>query len=198
MKQYLYSVLLGLSLIACNEPMNGDRPFLTNLDTTDTLKGIDANNDGIRDDIEKWIDDNFKKMGEGKYESMRQLARALQNHMVSDEKLKKNAEKIALDYDFGINCILKNFPTEDENSNNYWLNLTREMKAYIFNTKKRYRTLKVVSQALSGKLLKSSSPNESCEYNNDKEKFLNPKIPGVRKSKTKDGLPLYIIKISED
>jgi len=134
-----------------------------------TLLGIDVNNNGVRDDVERWIYTYYEKPIE--HAVIMQSARAYQIVIQEPEKALENLQYI-LD---ASDCeSYWSMSEEDAKSQGeaFWLeeykNYSKEMKPVQFNTADRFLTYKKFNQTLSGGVYSSSSLNEwknRCDFN---------------------------------
>ena len=134
-----------------------------------TLLGIDVNNNGVRDDVERWIYTYYEKPIE--HAVIMQSARAYQIVIQEPEKALENLHYI-LD---ASDCeSYWSMSEEDAKSQGeaFWLeeykNYSKEMKPVQFNTADRFLAYKKFNQTLSGGVYSSSSLNEwknRCDFN---------------------------------
>jgi len=116
---------------------------LLKLDRTDTLAGIDADNNGIRDDIDEYIRQTFKD--EAQRKAVEQLAKALQNTLLINIKNKNEVYLAREKATKSIDCIFKQFDDFNVGSNSI-----DEIVKRSFNTKKRVEANLKFDEALSG------------------------------------------------
>lgn len=118
------------------------------LDRSDSLVGVDANEDGIRDDIEAFID--ALQISEPKRNAIKQNARYSQEVLSHDysEKTRENKRKayeIARKYDKVIACKdYVGIPLDDA------INTSRTITALTYNTKSRTMAYLTYNKILSG------------------------------------------------
>lgn len=103
------------------------------LDRSDTLLGVDNNKNGIRDDIEKYID-TMKDTTDDQKSALKQVAHTYNYILSSDVDVTK--EETATGYsemsDVARNCLNLYYDNESQS----W-GMQRTIQAYTFNTKKR-------------------------------------------------------------
>jgi len=134
-----------------------------------TLLGIDSNDNGVRDDVERKIYTYYEKPIE--HAVIMQSARAYQIVIQEPEKALENLHYI-LD---ASDCeSYWSMSEEDAKSQGeaFWLeeykNYSKEMKPVQFNTADRFLAYKKFNQTLSGGVYSSSSLNEwknRCDFN---------------------------------
>ncbi|MDA0128505.1 chromosome partitioning protein ParA [Vibrio sp. MarTm2] len=132
------------------------------LDRSDSLVGVDANEDGIRDDIEAFID--ALQISEPERRAIKQNARYSQEILSHDysEKTRENKRKayeIARKYDIVIACKdYVGIPLDDA------INTSRTITALTYNTKSRTMAYLTYNKVLSGLAFTSlDSEAKHCE-----------------------------------
>ena len=116
------------------------------LDRTQTLGGIDENKDGIRDDIELYIDRHYPKLRE----PARQLAAALQSALLVDHADATALGGVAVQVARAVDCVdrsdlnIKNKPDDPD--------VLDVLQAITANTKMRVISYMLFNQALDGTL----------------------------------------------
>ena len=117
------------------------------LDRTHTLGGIDEDKkDGIRDDIELYIDVHYSKQRA----PARQLAAALQASLLVDHADPEAVGAVALEIARAVDCVdrsgfkIKNKPDDPD--------ILDELQALTANTKRRMISYMLFNQALDGTL----------------------------------------------
>jgi hypothetical protein len=127
--RFLCAGLLIFSLTACG---NGDD---SPGDTTATVAGVDADNDGVRDDVETYIDETYSGGTDGPTrDAMRQYAKAAQAAMLDAEDQARSVTHA--DERFrAIECLMAtrptNFPTVFSELRARILNTDLRSKAYL-------------------------------------------------------------------
>ena len=128
------------------------------LDRGNTIAGTDANADGIRDDINDYINNNYSAGPRRK--AAIQSAKALQKALLTD----KTDILVVKEVNRGIaradTCIFAQFDGKN-NSKNPW-RVSIEMEEMTTNTKKRLLAYHAFNKALSGTSWTMPSGN-SCE-----------------------------------
>jgi|GEM_PF-627724 len=123
---------------------------LLKLDRTDTLAGIDADNNGIRDDIDEYIRQTFKD--EAQRKAVEQLAKASQAKLLVDltDEDAINAARLASTR--AINCLGDRLITGERGKRNYdaFDKVSKKIIAMTSNTKARATQQLKFSEALSG------------------------------------------------
>jgi len=103
------------------------------LDRTDSLTGIDANNNGIRDDIEIYIE---KKFTDPKQKAaVQQFARAMQAEVTADYKNEIAVRNILLQANKSSKCMFDTFDQANIDTRVYYP-IMDEIEAMTANTKK--------------------------------------------------------------
>ncbi len=148
MKKHILLIALALVFISCRGGMS-----YKDLDTTDTLAGIDKNNDGIRDDIEKYIEYKYKDEPKKKA-AVRQYAKSAQLTTtvdLNDEKEIKKASDAAVG---AISCLWEIFKDTDLDSENNPVNVRKEIRSYTTNTEQRLMHYLKYNQKRNGSIIK--------------------------------------------
>lgn len=130
------------------------RGELPTLDRTATLTGIDADTDGVRDDLERYIDalpdsDPQKK-------ALRQLAHALDLTLVVDLTNEAALRAAAAELSDSINCAWKVYPPETAPKR------VEEVRRYAVNTRQRFEAYEKYNQARSGAVIAIPS-GDTCK-----------------------------------
>lgn len=134
-----------------------------------TLLGIDSNDNGVRDDVERWIYIYYEKPIE--HAVIMQSARAYQIVIQEPEKALESLQHILNASDCESYWSMSE---EDAKSQGeaFWLeeykNYSKEMKPVQFNTADRFLAYKKFNQTLSGGVYSSSSLSEwksKCDFN---------------------------------
>ncbi|MGF1906706.1 hypothetical protein [Aliivibrio salmonicida] len=155
-------ILLSLALVGCNDSDDELSPKdkiaglevtgeLPTLDRSDDIAGPDINNNGIRDDIEKYIEITYQEPKQRT--AAMQMAKALQMNMVIDvtnkdrNKVKADIRKMDVAVGEALNCLNDQFSGPDaKNTSIVW----SEIKSMMTNTKKRLLAYLSVSKAANG------------------------------------------------
>ncbi|MGR5148760.1 hypothetical protein ACQKP8_19710 [Photobacterium alginatilyticum] len=119
---------------------------IPNLERSDSLLGIDEDNNGIRDDIDKYIELNYQDTLQ--QNAVRQLASALQKTLVVDISDTIFVKKINRDNTRAINCIYSRFSDESVDKNP--AQVSQEIESITSNTKARLLAYLAFSKALDG------------------------------------------------
>ena len=123
-----------------------DQGAIPRLDRTHTLGGIDDDQDGIRDDIEGYIDTHYEPLRA----PARQLAAALQASLLVDREDPKALGDVALQIARAVDCVdasgfkIQNKPDDPD--------VLDELQAITANTKLRMTAYMLFNQALDGTL----------------------------------------------
>ena len=175
MKQNLVlSALLALALSGCGDDdkassipeenltstqiiqkmeQTGELPVL---DRSGELAGTDANNDGIRDDIEAYIDREYVKPEQQR--AVEQLALEFQKGLLLDMNNVVAVKQNMYEQSRAIQCIFDNFPIGGATDPN---DVVKDLIAVSTNTKARLMAHLEFSKALDGTVL-SSPDGDVC------------------------------------
>ena len=158
------NILILFFLVSCNtfvDPATGDRVWIKDVeeDSTDTIEGIDSDKDGVRDDVQKWIDLNIKDYNLNK--GMKQYVKYKTQGMLvaSDKMASRKAQNAALD---AISCQI----TIGHDFIKIY-NLAKEVKVVAINTKKRLKANGLSEYQMSGSERIGGSDTfylERCEF----------------------------------
>ena len=154
MKKLLIVALLTSVLLACSgggspttsSPAAGGTPavstpatsakiIIENEDLTPGLKGVDADNNGIRDDIDRLIVKKYSTTPALK-KATEQKARALQVFMEATTREKALAASDANGRAWA--CVRKRLPSADPTNTEIMHVMSREIEALTANTKERF------------------------------------------------------------
>ncbi|MDR1976036.1 MAG: hypothetical protein LBQ18_03495 [Campylobacteraceae bacterium] len=154
MKKMFITLVMALAFVGCgggDSSSNKEQPAeksegIPELDRTDSIVGIDENANGVRDDIEAYINKNYSD--EGQRKALFQYAKATQATLLvnaSDIIAVKNANG---QRSRGLHCISLKFNAEkgDENPGIAW----EKIRSMTTNTKTRLKAYLNFSKALEG------------------------------------------------
>jgi hypothetical protein len=110
-------------------------PIIDNEDLSAGLKGIDANNNGIRDDIDRLIALRYAQTPAMK-KAAEQEARALQKNIEATTKVQ--ARIAGNEVSRAARCSSKVFPRGTDKDFNFLEKMSKEIEALTSNTKERY------------------------------------------------------------
>jgi hypothetical protein len=125
------------------------------LDRSTDIVGPDANKNGVRDDIEAWI--NSLKVSDGQRKALMQDARATQRALVVDLRDRPALQKVGEGFGASTNCGADNFPNYADFSR-----LAGRIEAMTANTKERAMRYIQFNAARSGSSTTQPSGN-TCE-----------------------------------
>lgn len=132
---------------------------LPKLDRTDTLGGIDADNNGVRDDIDKII--NAKWPHKVQRQAARQIARAFRLALLADKSNDAEMRKTNRLMSRAINCA---YHLADNSKHKINPPATTKMlRAFMMNTKQRFLEYNKYNAFFHGKAL-GSSDGDTCDY----------------------------------
>lgn len=170
-KRLVISLLSVFLLTACgddsDEP-NQNEPPLTSaqkitkmeqsgelpiLERTDTVEGVDADQNGIRDDIDAYIKNTYPN--EEQQKAVIQYARSLQASLLIDKNNKIAVKSAANEQAKAISCIFEKIPSEQSRING---SIVEEIVGATTNTKQRLLEYIALNKALDGTV--TSLPSE--------------------------------------
>jgi hypothetical protein len=128
--------------------------IIDNEDLTAGLKGIDANNNGIRDDIDRLISQKYSATPQMK-KAAEQKARTLQNSLEVTDKIQ--ARIMGNEIRRAGNCARRSIPDIKVR-----MQLSKEIEALTANTKERF-TAYWRGNELAGGMVFSQSDNLICD-----------------------------------
>lgn len=152
-KKFLpFVIFMSFALIACQ---NAEQ--VIQQDHSPGLKGVDTDSNGIRDDIDKLIQQKFSTTVSQK-KAAQLYAKALQRNIEATNK--QGALRSTQELANAISCVGKAFPGES----NYLKRkeLYQELQKWTTNTKERFEASLKVDKLSSGSAI-SISEHPSCE-----------------------------------
>lgn len=129
------------------------------LDRTDTLGGVDADNNGVRDDIDKII--NAYWPHEVQRQAARQLARSFRAALLVDKSNRIEVKKVDTLMSRAVGCAFHIESHGEHKINPVFA--TKKIEAFSTNTKERLLEYDKYSAALHGMFLRTSS-GDTCDY----------------------------------
>jgi hypothetical protein len=167
MKTVYLSLLFLAALVACSgsgasdaavssrsnnsSASQANTPIIDNEDLTPGLKGVDANNNGIRDDIDRLIAQKYSATPALK-KAAEQQARALQKFM---EATTRQQALIDGDEDSRATwCLSKQFPSTSDDAK--FKQVTAELEALTANTQERFTKYWESNNLVGGAVFKES------------------------------------------
>jgi TolA-binding protein len=112
-----------------------NQPIIENEDLTPGLKGVDANNNGIRDDIDRLIAKKYSVTPQIR-KAVEQRARTLQKFMEATDKTQ--ARMTAQEAGRAISCTFNIFPDSTPEGEKFRDQSLKEVEALTANTKERF------------------------------------------------------------
>ena len=125
---------------------------LPKLDRTDTVAGIDADQNGIRDDIDAYIQKTYPT--EEQRKAVSQYAKQLQKKLLADTQNKILVKQITNEGSRAIGCIYERFSNGDSKNGS----VVQEILGVTTNTKPRLSAYMQFDKALDGTVI--SLPSE--------------------------------------
>lgn len=158
MKKICVLGMLFPLLVGCNEEERlkalENSGQIPKLERGDTLAGTDANNNGVRDDIENYIN---KKYSEPKQRAaVIQTAKAMQKTLLADTTNSIDVKSVNAEISNAFQCVYSRF----EVSERYVV--TKEIEAVTTNTKSRLLAYLAFNKALNGTSWKKPE-GDTCE-----------------------------------
>jgi len=123
------------------------RGLIPELDRTDTLQGIDNDNNGIRDDIDAYIAQNFKDVAQKA--AIEQFARAIQAEVTVDYTDNFAVQQALLNGNKASSCVFYIFDAQNIEKRKY-REFMLDIKYMTTNTKLRYINYWKYHSALDG------------------------------------------------
>ena len=121
---------------------------LPKLDRTDTVAGIDADQNGIRDDIDAYIQKTYPT--EEQRKAVSQYARSLQSSILVNKEDKIAVKAITNEKARAISCIFEKIPNEQSPNNG---SVVEEILGATTNTKKRLLEYIALNKSLDGTVI---------------------------------------------
>lgn len=147
------SLLPIFLLIACGN----DSSEPPSLDRTDTIGGVDADKNGIRDDIDTYIKKTYPNYEQKK--AVTQYARSLQASLLIDKDDKIAVKTASNTQARAISCIFEKIPSEQTRING---SIVEEIVGATTNTKQRLLNYIALNKALDGTVTSVPS-GEVCD-----------------------------------
>lgn len=124
-----------------------------------TIEGIDSDKDGVRDDVQRWINETFPESPKVK-EALKQLAKYQQLELSSAENKQTSVEATKKTL-YSIACLRFVLGEQDEDA------ITNELQVRMENTEARIRASLKVDAHFSGqfhRLLRPEEQKNACEF----------------------------------
>lgn len=128
------------------------------LERTNSIAGIDANANGIRDDVEAYIAANYSNPAQRA--AVIQFAGVIQDAMLVDKANVAAAKAISVRVDRAINCLYSKFDVSS--GEKHPAAIGQEIESISANTKKRLLAYLAFSKALDG-TVGTSPEGDTCE-----------------------------------
>lgn len=174
MKNTIATLLVGMSLAACGggtttpaaETATGSQKIaeleksgqLPILDRTETLTGIDADKNGIRDDIDRHIESTYSSPREKA--SAQEFARAIQNTLTIDASIRQQADMAAAQITKAMSCRSAAFADDRHSTGS---EMVYKIEALTANTKQRMKKYLAFNKAMDGSVIELDSGDQFCE-----------------------------------
>ncbi|MFC7206513.1 hypothetical protein ACFQOZ_06605 [Comamonas endophytica] len=115
------------------------------LDRSDSITGIDANANGVRDDMDRYIDS--KPDTQPQKNSLKSLHRAFNRAMTVDTKDRNALRDVANSINLSVICIHQTYPSEKASP------AGREIEKLTVNTRGRYDAYMKFNSAMNGTVM---------------------------------------------
>jgi hypothetical protein len=152
-------------LTGCNSDSNtsgdGKRPSeeIPTLDRSANLTGVDDNQNGIRDDIEAYIVENYSD--EEQKKALFQFAKTMQASLFIDASDMISAKQVGVGMSRAITCIFSKLESQEVSDENPHIAI-RKIESMTANTKTRLKAYLEFNKAMDGTA--STSPRgDTCE-----------------------------------
>jgi uncharacterized lipoprotein NlpE involved in copper resistance len=151
-KIFIMAATVIFLLTGCNsDSSSSDKQTSNNelpeLDRTDTLEGIDKNQNGIRDDIENYIVKNYSD--EGQRKALFQYAKVLQEDLLVDVSDAIAVKKVGTKGSRAIHCVFLQFKNRDVSDQNPDI-ASGKIFSMTTNTKARLKAYLKFNKAMDG------------------------------------------------
>jgi len=127
---------------------------LPKLKRTDTLDGIDNDQNGIRDDIDAYMQKNFTDADQ--QNAVKQFAKSMQEFLLTNPDDREEAKAASIKNSKAISCIYLRFPADNA------YEIINDIDAITTNTKKRLLASIAVDKALDGTVI-SEQNGDVCD-----------------------------------
>lgn len=154
--------VIAVVIVACSGGGGSDPASQpANNTPSESLAGVDTNNDGVRDDVEQYINTTYANSAKTR-NALRQSAKALQGAIL-DANDKRKSLQHAEETDRASDCIAYVRPND-------YVQVAREMEARIANTDERLRAYLAYNKQLEGQMFPQAPFDQrkaGCEFNAD-------------------------------
>jgi hypothetical protein len=158
LKKIFIAAVLSLTVCGGASDDKTSKDEIPKLDRTDTIAGIDENGNGIRDDIENYINANYPN--EGHRKAVLQFAKTMQDKLLVDVSDMIAVKQVSIKSSRDMHCIFLRFDATkgDENPSIAW----EKIRSMTTNTKVRLRAYLDFNKALEGMAF-SLPTGDTCE-----------------------------------
>lgn len=119
--------------------------IIPKLDRTNVIAGTDANNNGVRDDVETYV--NAKYPAAAQKAAALQVARTIQSQLLVDKADKTAMAALAIAEERAVNCVYSKFDGSGTSKPGVVID---ELEAVTANTKERLVAYLAFSKAMDG------------------------------------------------
>jgi hypothetical protein len=152
----LAAALAGYMSSACSVSNSSALP--PNLDRSASVKGPDANNNGVRDDIDAFIQKNYT--GEAQRRAATQYAAAMQQVLLVDKSDPIAVQAVSVLGTRATSCLFNKFKVNDDLT--AFSQTRRELVDITKNTKQRRLAAIAFDKAMDGSVIFSAT-GDTCE-----------------------------------
>jgi len=144
MKQNLIAMLAFGPLTACAQPDTSSLP--AELDRSATLEGIDRDANGVRDDIDAYISENYRE--EKQRRAALQSARAFSGALMVEPGNVVQAKVANVEIARATHCLYSTFPSSTSEVSA--ARVGRELESLTTNTRQRLQAYLAFAKSLDG------------------------------------------------
>lgn len=155
MKFKLYEKMIGLYK---SQGYYQVRKYVNKPDKSNTILGKDNNNNGIRDDVENYIDKTYSGVSQNK--AAKQLARSMQSSLSIDTTDKTAVKRASYMSSRAITCVHDYFKDGDSI---YGTSIVDDIGLITMNTYQRYYAMNLFDSALDGSVI-SLPESDYCDF----------------------------------
>lgn len=138
-------VLLAGAIFTITACQNDVERYGVNLDRTELLRGVDADGNGLRDDIDEYIHLHYKS--KATINAAKLLVMSIQNALTVDKEDSVAVKNVAKQFSHASNCVFLAFP-DGKSENGASIALT--LQNLVVNTTQRRHEYTNYSNALIG------------------------------------------------
>jgi hypothetical protein len=156
MNKYIIGLSIILLLISCSAESSNNTDVIPPLDQGSTILGTDSDADGVRDDIQTYIETAYKS--EPQKNAVRQVAKVFQESLTVDTQNRTAVKDVSRKMSDAINCIYLQF---NDGTDDPAIIVSR-IQSMSSNTKSRLLQYLEYNKALDGSA-NSLPEGDTCE-----------------------------------